>query len=199
MKSIADRKAELRERFRAYRDALTETQYADLSRMIVASAQGLPEIRQSMVVHVYWPLVDRHEVDTRPLIRWLEENGMTVVLPRILSFRNEAEQARLAHVRYPGERALQVNRWGIAEPPPGEEVSTSNIDLVVVPAFGAGRDGHRIGHGFGYYDEFLSGLRVTTVALVYGACLVDEVPHEPHDVPVDVVVTEHSVVRIQAL
>src|SRR5690606_31495510 len=171
----------------------------DVVERSVPTAQRLTEMGSAWVGHAYWRIRERREVDTRPLIRWLERRGKTTLLPRIVSFREQPDEqrarARLSHITYPGEQGLRVNRWGIAEPPPGEEVNPSIIDLVVVPAFGAGRNGHRIGHGFGYYDEFLGNVDAVKVALVYDACLVDHVPHEAHDVPMDVVVTENEVVR----
>ena len=189
-------KDSLRGRFREYRTSLSEAEYETRSRAVVENVLELPELRKAHTVHVYWPILEQREVDTRPLIRALRDRGAEIVLPVVLNFRSAAEGTpRLAHVRYPGEEAMRVNRWGIAEPHPSRRVSIDEIEAVIVPALGAGRNGHRIGHGLGYYDEFLAEVAAVKICLVYEACLVDHVPFEPHDVPCDVVVSESSVIR----
>lgn len=185
-------KEALRERFRTYRTTLAPEDVAAKSAAIVERVCTLPAIRQAQTVHCYWPLVERGEIDTRPLIRQLHAEGARVVLPVVTRFDGPPT---LEHRCYDGHASLTVNRWGLYEPDGTACVSPDTLDVVIVPALGAGRNGHRIGHGFGYYDAFLAPLDVPTVALVYDACLVDRVPPAPHDVPVSTIVTEYEIVR----
>lgn len=189
---LVEEKRALRARFRAARRSLSEAEYVAFSAAICARIAALPEIEAARTVHVYWPLVGRREVDTRPLIRRLHDAGKAVVLPVVA----DVSTATLRHVRFEGEGPMRPNRWGIPEPVGTEEVAPEALDAVVVPAFGAGRDGHRIGHGRGFYDAFLAGLAALTVGAVYASCLVDHLPAEPHDVPLDVVVTERETWRV---
>ena len=183
-------------RFRAYRSALSPTAYADHSARIVARTRALPEVLQAGTVHVYWPLTRRREVDTRALIAWLHAAGKQVVLPVVASFAGAGgAPPRLRHLRFGPGDVLRPNRWGIEEPIGLETVPPEMLDVVVVPALGAGRNGHRLGHGHGYYDAFLREVAAPTVGLIYGACLVDAVPAAAHDVPLTVLVTEDEVVR----
>jgi len=186
-------KSTLRDRFRAYRRGLSEDEWAERSAAIRAQVRSLPELSAASTVHVYWPQVDHHEVDTRPLVRALNENGATVALPVVTAYPPAAPEMEAR--RFPGAEQLTPNRWGIPEPATGRQVDPDAIDVVLVPALGAGRDGHRIGHGTGYYDAFLASVHAPTVTLVYEATLVDALPAEPHDQPVDVIVTESAVVR----
>lgn len=190
------RKTEVRQRFDRYRRSLDEETYENLSHLAVKHLVQLPEIQRAKVVHVYWPMLERREIDTRSFIHWLKAHNKEIVLPVVLNFqrRRDAGQ-RLDHVRYPGKEGLRINRWGIAEPVDHHVVPLEQLDAVVVPAVGADREGYRIGHGYGYYDEFLAEITVPTVALVYDDCLVDHVPTEDHDRRVDVIVTERTVVR----
>src|SRR5690606_37813605 len=123
MSSISERKAELRARFLAYRASISESDYLELSHRIIATAQRLPDMGPVSVGRAYWPIRGRRGVDTRPLIRWRDSRGKTSLLPRIVSLREQrGEQrarARLSHITHPGEQGLLLNRWGIAEPPPG--------------------------------------------------------------------------------
>lgn len=191
-----DNKSALRLRFDRYRQSLDDEAYATLSLAVYERLITLPEIRAAQVVHVYWPMLDRREIDTRRLIHWLKEQRKEIVLPVVLNFqRNSDEGTRLEHVRFPGEEELVVNRWGISEPEVRHAVPVDRLDAVVVPALGAGRNGHRIGHGYGFYDEFLGVLEVPTIALVYDGCFVESVPFDDHDTPMTIIVTESEVVR----
>lgn len=189
----ASAKETLRAQFRTYRSQLAPDAVATKSAAIVQRVRALPEVRRAGTVHCYWPLVDRGEIDTRPLICALHARGVRVVLPVVASFDGPAPTLR--HHCFDGHAALRTNRWGLYEPDGTEAVVPEALDVVIVPALGAGRNGHRIGHGFGYYDAFLAPLDVPTIALVYNGCLVDAVPPAPHDVPVSVIATERECLR----
>ncbi len=196
VETIRQAKQTLRARFRAFRAGLSETEYKARSRAIVSRMLTLPELSRAETIHVYWPMTRQREVDVRPLIARLAAADKQIVLPVVVTFGQASSgAARLRHVRYTGEKGLRPNRWGIHEPTGTETVPPEAIDLVIVPALGAGRNGYRIGQGLGFYDEFLAGLSVPTVCPVYAECLVESVPAEPHDVPVSVIVTEREVVR----
>lgn len=188
--TVAAEKDVLRARFRAAREALTDQAYAAHSATVCDRIAALPEIEDAATVHVYWPLVTRRELDTRPLIRQLDAQGQRVVFPVVAAFEGAP---RLRHVVFTGERRMRPNRWGILEPHATPEVDPSEFDAVVVPAFGAGRNGHRIGHGRGFYDAFLAAITAPTIGAVFADCFVEHVPAEAHDVPLDVVVTEREV------
>lgn len=180
-------KAAWRERFRAARAAMAEASRAEASRIIVEAVDAL--CAGARVVSLFWPLVGRCEVDVRPLVARLTARGAIAALPAVAS----REPPTLVHRAVAWEADLVAGPWGLAEPsaacplvPPGA------VDVAVVPALGLGRDGSRIGYGGGYYDAFLAGTRACLVGVVWDACLVDTLPTEPHDVPLDVVVTERE-------
>ncbi|MFB6098937.1 MAG: 5-formyltetrahydrofolate cyclo-ligase [Salinibacter sp.] len=183
-----------RSRFREYRQDLSPDSYRARSSLIGHRVLTVPEVGQAQVIHVYWPLPDRGEIDTRPLIGALREQGRDVVLPVVASFDPEAPT--LEHRRYEGPETLQTNRWGIREPVDTDRVSPEALDVVLVPALGADRRGHRLGHGFGYYDAFLESVTCPRIALVYDACVVPELPNESHDVPMTTLVTERAVIDL---
>jgi len=162
----------------------------------VERARALPELHRAATVHTYWPLEQRCEIDVRPLIAWFQASGKQIVLPVVVTFSRAASpHPRLRHVRFTGADALRPNRWGIHEPLGETSVSIEEIDAVIVPTLGAGRNGHRLGHGFGYYDEFLRQVRAPTIGLVYAACLIQTIPPAAHDVPLTILVTEEETLR----
>lgn len=183
-----------RTEFRAYRRSLSPSAYQARSSLIEHRALAMPEVATAQTVHAYWPLRDRGEVDTRLFIATLRGLGTEVVLPVVTSF--DPETPTLEHRRYTGPTALSTNRWGIREPTGTEQVPPGVLDLVIVPALGADRRGHRLGHGSGYYDAFLQSVACPRVALVYEACVVPSLPSSPHDVPMTALVTEQSVLQI---
>ena len=61
--------------------------------------------------------------------------------------------------------------------------------MVIVPALAVDHQHMRLGKGAGYYDRALAGLSVPVAAVVFDQEFVQHVPHEPHDVPVDAVIT----------
>ena len=70
------------------------------------------------------------------------------------------------------------------------------IDVVIVPGIAFDRNGHRIGFGCGYYDDFLKRARqAKKIALAYDFQIVDFIPAETHDVRVDVIVTPDGIIR----
>lgn len=192
--AVLTRKDELRTQFGAFRQALSNAAHEARSSLIVHRALTLPQIAGANVVHTYWPLVERGEVDTRPLIAVLRNWGVDIVLPVITSF--DPDNPTLDHRQYSGPDALGKNKWGIREPVDGRNVPTDTFDAVIVPALGAGRNGHRVGHGSGYYDVFLDGISCPCIALVYDDCFVPSVPHASHDVPVTAVVTERTIYTV---
>lgn len=193
MSPVETSKATLRTRFQAYRTSLDPAERAARSRQILDRLATLPELRTAETVHAYWPMVESGEVDTRPLLRTLAAAGRRLVLPVVTSF--EAGRPVMEHRCFEGEALLRTNRWGVEEPIGGETVPPGAIDVVLAPALGAACDGHRIGHGRGYYDAFLRTCPAPAVGLLYAATLVDAVPVEPHDIPLDVIVTEDAVLR----
>lgn len=191
--SRAAEKAAARERFRRVRTALPASVRAAESAAAVRGVLALPEVEAARVVHVFWPVLDRAEVDVRPLIVTLADWGVTVALPAVAP----GPVPHLVHRRFGGEAALVSGPWGLREPPASAPVVVPEAaDVVVVPGLAMGRDGSRLGYGGGYYDRFLTeATGALRVGVVWAACLVDALPTEPHDARLDVVVAGPEAVR----
>ena len=71
-------------------------------------------------------------------------------------------------------------------------VQPKDVGFMVVPAMAFDRSGNRLGHGYGHYDRLMAKCPGYKVGLVFEVQIVDEVPMEPQDVAVDVVVTEQN-------
>lgn len=92
----------------------------------------------------------------------------------------------------PGE--LHKGAFDIEEPDGDTPVDPHLLDLIIVPAVAYDAKGNRLGRGKGFYDRLLSSSPATTVGIAYDFQLMEELPVEPHDIPVDIVITQTSVV-----
>ncbi|MDP7322999.1 MAG: 5-formyltetrahydrofolate cyclo-ligase, partial [Candidatus Woesearchaeota archaeon] len=94
---------------------------------------------------------------------------------------------------------LEPKTWGILEPKDEfiRKFDIENVDLVIIPGIVFDQNGHRIGYGYGYYDRFLKKLDKNVVKIGFGFefQIVDKIPEEKHDVPVDIMVTEKRVIN----
>lgn len=188
---VAHHKRALRERILACRDRLSTAARRAHSARVFDHLLTLPELKtaESLMCFVSF----RSEVDTLPFIGWSLDHGKRVALPRIVGKRH----MEAFWVTDPAID-LETGSYGIREPRPGlPQASPKTIDLVVVPGSAFDRSGDRIGYGGGFYDSFLPRLRSETprIAVAFDLQLVDDVPDEHHDLPIDAVVTERGVLR----
>lgn len=191
IEQVRAEKAQWRERFRTTRLALAPEARLAAAEAIAARVQTLPAWSDARCVALYWPLLARGEVDTRLLIE-AAAAGKTVALPVVAS----ASPPVLVFRQLDAGLELANGRWGLMQPPEAAaSIAPKDIELVIVPAFGAGRNGARIGHGGGFYDAFLPTTSALRVGVVYAACLVDRLPAEAHDAHLDWIVTEREAVR----
>lgn len=145
------------------------------------------------VVSGCWPF--RSEIDPRPLMRRLAATGASLALPCTpprgsdspLSFRLWDE----AHALLPGH-------FGVHEPPAHAELVQP--DLVLCPLLAFDGFGARLGYGQGHYDRALAALRavkpVTAIGLAFSAQEMERLPAEPHDAPLDGIVTEIAYIDV---
>lgn len=174
---------EIKKELRTFIRAL-KSQYdlASLSADICNKVLALASWQEAGTLLLYYPLSD--EVDVRPLIKEAFESGKRVLLPVM-----KGEDLEL--YLYEGEDSLREGAFGIMEPTgePFAEESYDEIQLALVPGMAFDRAGHRLGRGKGYYDRLLPKL---TRARLTGICfpfqLLDEVPAESHDIPVEEVI-----------
>lgn len=94
------------------------------------------------------------------------------------------------------ESRLELGSFHIEEPTGNGTVDPSEIELIVVPAVAYDRRGNRLGRGKGFYDRLLGTTKATKVGVGYDFQLFDELPTEPHDVGMDIVITQSTTIVI---
>jgi len=137
------------------------------------------------------------EVDTRVLIRKALDRDKTVLIPVV---KKGDVDLFFSEIKDLGKE-LSPGTFGILEPKPEfvRPVSLDAVDMVFVPGIAWDRDGYRLGWGRGYFDRVLQKLppHVKSVGLAFNLQLINQVPRDQFDVPVDMVVTESRVIRCQ--
>ena len=83
--------------------------------------------------------------------------------------------------------------------PVGETANLTDAELIVIPALAADRSGNRLGKGKGFYDRALSTVAdsdIPVAAVVFDQEVLEALPAEAHDHPVNFVVTPSEIIRI---
>jgi 5-formyltetrahydrofolate cyclo-ligase len=87
----------------------------------------------------------------------------------------------------PGD--LMPGKFGVLEPvAEAPEVPPEGVDLIVVPGLAFDKECYRLGHGRGFYDQWLLALPGMKIGVGFDHQLLDLVPREPHDVQLDGVI-----------
>ncbi|MFD7066143.1 5-formyltetrahydrofolate cyclo-ligase [Streptomyces sp. NPDC059913] len=183
-----DRKARLRRELLAARRLLTGEDVENAAAVLSRRARALPELSGARTVAAYVSVGT--EPGTRVLLDALREHGVRVLLPVLLP-DNDLDWAR-----YEGAGRLVRAGRGLLEPD-GPRLGPGAVleaDAVLLPGLAADARGMRLGRGGGSYDRVLArlaaaGAHPALIVLLYENEVVARVPEEPHDHPVDVVVT----------
>ena len=182
-------KADLRQNILAIRDGLRPDWRKEFDLRIAAHVAGLGEYVRAETVLFYVSF--RSEVDTHGLMKAAWEQGKRVAVPRVIREGNRLDLHVIGSIE-----DLSPGAMGILEPDPGraETCSTDEVNLIMIPGAVFDRKGHRIGYGGGYYDRLLARTprEVFRLGLAYGRQLVEEIPAEPHDEKLDLVITENG-------
>lgn len=170
------------------------TAAAGLARQGIGLLTGtLLSTRADAVIAGYWP--HGAELDCLPLLEQLHGAGRALVLPVI----HEPDQPLVFRSWSPGQ-PLAPGRLRIPEPLP--DAGERRPDILLVPLVAFDRNGQRIGMGGGFYDRTLAALRtadasraVVAIGVAYAVQEQPAVPVEPHDQPLDWILTEHEAIR----
>lgn len=167
-----------------------------LSRAIFQHLVALPEYARARTLMLYLDV--RSEVRTRWFVPTAWDEGKRVVVPYCED--GEIELFRLDHLD-----ELAPGIMDVLEPKPelrscaDRKIDPSELDLIVVPGLAFDRRGGRLGYGKGYYDKLLHQIRndATKVAVCFECQLVPEVPVLPHDIRMDMVITENAAYEVR--
>ncbi len=128
------------------------------------------------------------EIDTKSI---LKDNDKNFFLPRIN--KNELDICP-----FKGFEACSENSYGILEPQSEPLENISQIDLAIIPALSADKNGYRLGYGKGYYDRLLPKLNkdCNRIIIIPDELLFDNIPHENYDMRCNIIITQRNIMFI---
>jgi 5-formyltetrahydrofolate cyclo-ligase len=136
------------------------------------------------------------EVRTRPLIDYLKTLDCRVVIPRV-----DLEQKTMQLYPYTSHEDLEPSGFGILEPVenPALILSPLSLEVVITPGVVFDLMGYRIGYGGGFYDRLfaVTGDKVLKIAIGFDLQVVEEVPRDRYDLPVDHLITESRILTFK--
>lgn len=180
-------KREIRKRIRDLKSMMIETEKSLAAEEVFARFEKTAAFLMARNILIYHSLPD--ELSTRQfLAKWHGKKHF--FLPRV-------NGVNLDILPY-DESRIELGAFQIEEPTGNNIVSPDEIELIVVPGVAYDRKGNRLGRGKGFYDRLLQSTKATKVGVCYEFQLIDEVPAEPHDVRMDMVISQNGCFIINA-
>ena len=193
MTFVTEQKNEMRRQMRARRDALSVEERAVASQKIVHRVLDVvPHNAQTIALY----LANKNEASLDAAIQSFSGDGRIVVAPRA--------GVRPRFARLTTTENLRTNARGLRYPDSDEQFFAWGIDIIILPGVAFDASGNRLGQGGGWYDKTLERARAKNpkTPLVIGVCyecqIVNQVPQNPYDQRVDIVVTEDRVLDCRA-
>lgn len=180
-----DWKKQQRMRLRKLRLGISATQRAQWSHAItLALLKGFPVFERQRI-GFYWPY--QGEYDPIPTMTHLHTRGATLALPKVVG-----KDTPLRFIKWWPEAVMSQGKYGISFPANTQEIA---IDSLIVPLLGFDEQGYRLGYGSGYFDRTLAAMNPLplTVGVAFEALRLPTIHPQPHDIPMDYIVTEQSI------
>jgi 5,10-methenyltetrahydrofolate synthetase len=181
----AERQRLLRERDGLVREVLAERR----ARMDTHIERVFPDLVHGVIAFC-WPY--RNEYDVRHLAAALRRRGAKTAMPVVVAPKTPL----IFREWHPGVELVK-GPLDIPYPVGSPEVTPDNV---LLPMLGWDGDGYRLGYGGAFFDRTLASLakRPRVIGLTYEQAYLKSIHPQPHDIPVDFVVTERGVYRREA-
>lgn len=190
--SFAFQRKQLRHNIQALRNRLLTEERAELDRCLFDRVLALPLLQVAQSFFVYCSY--QSEVATESLIDQLLFMGKTVCVPLTHPSTSTMEAIEIKS----RQTDLAPGYRGIPEPlpslRPGRVYPPDRLEVAFIPGSVFDKHGYRLGYGGGYYDRFLAlaAPRTLRIGLAYSFQMIPQIPQLPHDVPMDLLVTDQE-------
>jgi len=188
-------KSALRKEILEKRNSVPKSEIETLSQIIMQKAAVLLKSDDIKLIMCYMDF--RNEVMTGDFIRKCLASGKKIALPLVEKGMDGKKNISAYEIK-DEQRDVSPGTYGILEPNPATTklVNPTDIDLVIVPGVAFDEGKYRMGYGAGYYDRFLLKVRPDCIkaAPAFELQIVDKVPREEHDIPVDIIITEKRII-----
>lgn len=173
-------KDDIRDRVKARKSLLSQAEKAFAAKCVFDRLEQSAAFLLAENILLYHSLPD--ELSTREFLnKWSGRKHF--FLPRVNGVNLDILPYDRSH--------MALGAFHIEEPQGDDTADINSIELIVVPAIAYDKRGNRVGRGKGYYDRLLQSTAATKIGVGYDFQLISEdIPVEPHDVAVDIVITD---------
>ena len=185
-------KSEIRRKILTQRNSISTNTIIMHSKSINNKIIAIKEYENSKSLGIYYPIGS--EVQTFDLIRHSLNHNKMVCLPKVID-STSIKFYKIIEDSFE-KISFQKGKYGILEPSISTE-TIDKIDMLIIPGIAFDLKGNRIGYGKGYYDRYLSSRKAKSkIGLAYEIQVLNKIPNNELDIPVDIIVTEKRIIRI---
>ncbi|WP_179295528.1 5-formyltetrahydrofolate cyclo-ligase [Bacillus sp. FJAT-45350] len=183
-------KKQLRQAMTKKLEQLPDERYHTLSTNITEKLIEQPDWKKTTIVGA--TISRKPEVDTYSLIKKAWNEGKRIVVPKTIK-----ETKMMDFYEIESFEQLENTYFGLKEPKVDmcKKISPDYIEYLLVPGLAFDKKGYRLGFGGGYYDRFLANYNGKTCALAFDFQVIEEIPVNDYDLPVEVIITDKRVYR----
>ena len=179
-----DKKA-LRAEIKAKKRAMTEEQIAATSEALAQQLYNHPAYREAKSIFGY--LSYNQEVRTMPMLEQAQKDGKRVAVPKVIG-------DTMIFIWLDDLSRIELGYCNIPEPIDNGPEAVDETALVMMPGLAFDPTGRRCGYGGGFYDRYLEQHPDhPTIAMCYGFQMFDELETDPHDIPVNYVLSQEVI------
>ncbi len=187
--NLHEQKKQLRTDLKQRRTELPESKRTEMSQQIIKFLHEIDEFNQAKSLFCYISYLS--EVETSSLVSRILEQNLALAVPKIMG-KTEMRAIPLKDLS-----DLEADKMGILTPK-SSQVASDTFDIAITPGVGFTTKGDRLGYGRGYYDRWFSKNQVKTkIGLAFEVQIVDELPLEKTDLPLDILVTEERIIDLR--
>ena len=179
-----DKKA-LRAEIKAKKRAMTEEQIAATSEALAQQLYDHPAYKEATSIFGY--LSYNQEVRTMPMLEQAQRDGKRVAVPKVIG-------DTMIFIWLDDLSRIELGYCNIPEPIDNGPEAIDETALVMMPGLAFDPTGRRCGYGGGFYDRYLEQHPDhPTLAMCYGFQMFDHLETDPHDIPVNYVLSQEVV------
>jgi 5-formyltetrahydrofolate cyclo-ligase len=153
------KKTELRKKYKALRQSLSETQIEDFSLTIANQLLKL-DVWDKTNYHIFLTIEEQKEINTDYILNILSGKDKNVIISK-----SNFEDYSMTHYLLTDNTRIKKNEYNIPEPIDGIEIQSSQLDVVFIPLLAYDKTGNRVGYGKGFYDRFLADCKPETLKI----------------------------------
>lgn len=183
------KKNELRKKYKSLRHELPlddiDSKSLDISNQLLTL-----DIWDKSFYHVFLSMTQHKEINTDYILNILAGKDKHIIVSK-----SNFETINLENYLLTDSTIIKANRWGIPEPVDGISIASDMIDVVFVPLLCFDKQGHRVGYGAGYYDNFLGDCKSETIKIGLSLFEVEDTIDDVFegDIPLNYCVTPQKI------